>query len=108
MGRNLPKTCDICFKTMRGDHLKRHMLKHVNGRMERMKKVEECYIRMVKCHYCNYTSNRSFNMRRHMLKHVNGRMEEKECEKQVLRVEQNYEMIRKNLHMQCAESKRKI
>ena len=25
---NLPKTCDICFKTMRGDTLKRHMLKH--------------------------------------------------------------------------------
>ena len=38
MLRNLPKTCNICFKTMRGDNLKRHMLKHVNGRM---KKVEE-------------------------------------------------------------------
>ena len=34
MGRNLPKTCDICFKTMRGDHLKKHMLTHENGRME--------------------------------------------------------------------------
>ena len=63
---------------------------------------------MVKCHYCDYTSNRSFNMRRHMLKHVNGRMEEKECEKQVLRVEQNYEMIRKNMKIDIAESKRKI
>ena len=38
---NLPRTCNICLKTMRGDHLKRHMLKHVNGRMEEMKKVEE-------------------------------------------------------------------
>ena len=67
MSRNLPKTCDICFKTMRGDNLKRHMLKHVNGRM---KKVEE-----------------------------------KECEKQVLRVEPNYEMIEKNMEIEIAESK---
>ena len=38
---NLPKTCDICFKTMRGDNLKRHMLKHKkheNGRMEECEK----------------------------------------------------------------------
>ena len=69
MPRNLPKTCDICFKTMRGDNLKRHMLKHVNGRM---KKVEE-----------------------------------KECEK-VLRVEQNYEMIEKNMEIDIAEIKQKI
>ena len=44
MVRNLPKTCDICFKTMRGDNLKKHMLthkKHENVRMEDMKKVEE-------------------------------------------------------------------
>ena len=69
MPRNLQKTCDICFKTMRGDNLKRHMLKYMNGRM---KKVEE-----------------------------------KECEK-VLRVEQNYEMIEKNMEIEIAESKRKI
>ena len=31
---NLPKTCNICFKTMRGDTLKKHMLTHENGRME--------------------------------------------------------------------------
>ena len=49
-----------------------------------------------------------------MLKHVNGRMremkkvDEKECEKQVLRVEQNYEMIRKNMKIDIAESKQKI
>ena len=41
---NLPKTCNICFKTMRGDTVKGHMLKHEkheNGRMEDMKNVEE-------------------------------------------------------------------
>ena len=32
MTRNLPKTCDICFKTMRGDYLKTHILKHEKER----------------------------------------------------------------------------
>ena len=27
-GGNLMKTCPICLKTMRGDHLKRHMKQH--------------------------------------------------------------------------------
>ena len=73
---NLPKTCNICFKTMRGDTLKKHMLKHEkhkNGRMEEMKKVEE-----------------------------------KECEKQILSDEQKYEMIKKDLKIDIAESQRKI
>ena len=68
-GKNAIKTCNICFKTMRGDHLKRHMLKHENR-----KKGEN--------------------------------VEEKELE--VLRVVQNYEMIRKNMKKDIAESKRKI
>ena len=28
MPRNLPKTCEVCLKTMRGDNLKKHMKKH--------------------------------------------------------------------------------
>ena len=28
MGRNLDKICDVCFKTMRADNLKRHMKRH--------------------------------------------------------------------------------
>ena len=28
MGRNDMKSCGICFKSMRGDNFKRHMLKH--------------------------------------------------------------------------------
>ena len=28
MGRNIEKTCNICLKKMRGDHLKGHMEKH--------------------------------------------------------------------------------
>ena len=28
MARHLEKTCDVCCKTMRGDHLKRHMKRH--------------------------------------------------------------------------------
>ena len=28
MVRNLPRTCEVCLKTMRGDNLKKHMKKH--------------------------------------------------------------------------------
>ena len=38
---NLPKTCDICFKTMRGDHLKRHMLKHDKNTLDKIGRGEE-------------------------------------------------------------------
>ena len=31
MGRNQTKTCNVCFKSMRGDNLKRHMKKHERG-----------------------------------------------------------------------------
>ena len=31
MGRNQAKTCNVCFKTMRGDHLKRNKKKHEGG-----------------------------------------------------------------------------
>ena len=31
MGRHQTKTCDVCFKSMRGDVLKRHMKKHERG-----------------------------------------------------------------------------
>ena len=27
MGRHKTKTCNVCFKTMRGDNLKRHMMR---------------------------------------------------------------------------------
>ena len=38
---NLPKTCDICFKTMRGDNLKRHMLKHDKNTLDKIGRGEE-------------------------------------------------------------------
>merc|ERR1711954_232416 len=31
MGKNLKKTCNVCFKSMRGNNLKRHMKKHERG-----------------------------------------------------------------------------
>ena len=31
MVRNLRKTCNVCFKEMRGDNLKKHMKKHERG-----------------------------------------------------------------------------
>ena len=29
---NLKKTCNVCYKTMRGDNLKKHMKKHERGK----------------------------------------------------------------------------
>ena len=40
IGKHLAKTCDVCFKTMRGDNLERHMLKHEKGRKDDMKREE--------------------------------------------------------------------
>merc|ERR1711873_253744 len=31
---NLKKTCNVCFKSMRGDNLKKHMKKHERGNEE--------------------------------------------------------------------------
>ena len=31
MGRNQTKTCNVCFKSMRSDYLKKHMKKHERG-----------------------------------------------------------------------------
>ena len=39
MGKNATKTCDICFKTMRGDYLKRHMFKHEKERKSESNKL---------------------------------------------------------------------
>ena len=57
---------------------------------------------------------RGDNLKRHILKHMNGRKEEKEEQKdhevqtEVMRFEQNYKIIAKNMEMVIAESKRKI
>ena len=45
MRKNATKTCEICFKTMRGDHLKRHMLRHVNGRKEEKNEEKDNKVR---------------------------------------------------------------
>ena len=75
MSGNLPKTCDICSKTMKGDSLKRHhKLKHENGRMEEIKNVEkEClkqglsdeqkYEMMKKGTYINMENKNTFKMK---------------------------------------------
>ena len=31
MGRHKAKTCNVCFKSMRSDYLKKHMKKHERG-----------------------------------------------------------------------------
>ena len=37
MGRPKTKTCSVCYKTVRGDTLKRHMNRHVKERVKKMK-----------------------------------------------------------------------
>ena len=52
---NLPRTCNICLKTMRGDHLKRHMLKHKkheNVRMEEKECEKTCIESKYENKYC--------------------------------------------------------
>ena len=108
MTRNLPKTCDICFKTMRGDYLKTHILKHEKERKSESNfdNVKHGKIATKTCDIC-FKTMRGDNLKRHMMKHMNGRKEEKEEQKDN-EVEQNYEIIRKNMLIQYAESKRKI
>ena len=31
MGKHKTKTCNVCYKSMRGDNLKKHMKKHERG-----------------------------------------------------------------------------
>ena len=43
MERNQTKTCDVCFKTMRGENLKRHIIKmnHLQGKVIRHEQENE-------------------------------------------------------------------
>ena len=45
MGRPLEKTCRICLKTMKSDHLKIHMTQHVGDvQVSKKRKSSECEI----------------------------------------------------------------
>ena len=61
MGRHKQVNCGICLKTMRSDHLKRHMLLHG---------IFTTYQEKHKCIYCNYTSDKALSVARHIaIKH---------------------------------------
>ena len=62
MVRNLTKTCEICLKSMRGDHLTRHMKKHEK---ESIDVVDE---NTAKCEICMKTMRKD-HLKRHMKKH---------------------------------------
>ena len=80
MGRQRPRTCYVCYKTMRGDNLKRHMKQHE----KKPYSIDETGCDMVGkhkqvvCKIClkKMTSN---NLKRHMKKH-----EKKTCSIDVL------------------------
>ena len=70
MVRNLPKACDICFKTMGGDYLKRHMLRHEKERKS------ESYINKIKigeknlaksCEFFFFKTMKGYNLKRHIM-----------------------------------------
>ena len=62
MVRNLPKTCEVCMKRMRGDVLKRHMKKHDKV------VVNDQVITTAKCEIC-MKHMRKDNLSRHMKVH---------------------------------------
>ena len=70
MVRNLTKTCEICLKSMRGDHLTRHMKKHEK---ESIDVVDE---NTAKCEICMKTM-RQDNLKRHMKKHEKNNVKDK-------------------------------
>ena len=79
MGRNLEKTCAICFKTMRGDNLKRHMLKHEKGRKGEMN-----------------------------MKQKKEEYKDSEVLTEVMGVDQNDEMLERSMQLEYEEKERKI
>ena len=70
MGRNINKTCEICLKSMRGDHLSRHMKKHDKRSDEVVDK------NTANCEIC-MKSMRKDHLKRHMKKHENKNNEDK-------------------------------
>ena len=70
MVRNLIKTCEICLKSMRGDHLSRHMKKH--DKKEEMKVDKNS----AKCEICMKTMRKN-HLKRHMKKHENKNNKDK-------------------------------
>ena len=62
MVRNLTKTCEICLKSMRGDHLTRHMKKHEKELIVVVDKNS------AKCDICMKTMIKD-NLKRHMMNH---------------------------------------
>ena len=67
-------TCRICLKTMRSDHLKRHMKRHekkpysidvVKGKIEYHSTADDVARNKYKCRDCAHSTNRSFNLRKH-------------------------------------------
>ena len=71
-GKNATKTCNICFKTMRGDYLKMHMLKHEKERNSEsnIDKIKIGKHLAKTCDIC-FKTMRGDHLKRHILKHEN-------------------------------------
>ena len=74
MGQHLKKTCPACFKTIRSDTIKRHMLTHEKGRKNELKseKIKIGKHLAKTCDVC-FKTMRGDHLKRHMLKHEKGR-----------------------------------
>ena len=62
MGRNANKTCEVCLKSFRGDHLTRHMKKHEKEH------TVDLDNKSAKCEMCMKTMRKN-HLKRHMKKH---------------------------------------
>ena len=116
MGQHLKKSCSVCFKTMRSDTIKRHMLTHEKGRKNELK-AEKIKIRehlANTCEVCN-ENMRGDNLKRYMLKHEKWRkddvkkVDEKAGEviSKETRVKQQFQMLMRSLQLETAESIKK-
>ena len=99
---NFMKTCGICSKTMRGDHLKRHMLKHEKGNQ-------------YNCELCSAVFTWRASLRRHVReKHENSEVQKEEKKDSEVQKEEKKdsevltETHEKRLLWEYEEKKRKI
>ena len=94
MGRNLEKTCTVCFKTMRGDTLERHMLKHEKGRKGEL----------------NMNQKKEEYKDSEILTDAMGVDQNDEMLERSMQVDytENDEVLERNMESDCAENKRKI
>ena len=84
MGRHIEKTCDICFKKMRGDNLKRHMEKHKILEKAKNNHVSICFIDKEEVEKEMFNEQREFKRKLELGEIVNNYMNKNEIARAAL------------------------